>query len=225
MLGNLTTEQITYFVILILAFGVLLTERLRNDVVAVLIILALYTTGVLKSSEALSGFSSEPAIVVAGIVLSKGLHQTGVSEFMGNWVSRLSGSSYRRAIAVIMPSVALLSTFTHHLTTTAVMLPVTLKLSRERDIPPSKLLMPLSFAASLGTTITIIGAPAFLLASAALQQAGRPGLGIFSIAPIGLASRSPEPCSCCWLAASFCQTERVAATRASDFNSTTTLPK
>ena len=74
----------------------------------------------------------------------------------------------------------------HKHTTTAVMMPVTLNLSRERDIPPSKLLMPLSFAASLGTTITIIGAPAFLIASSTLQRAGRPGLGIFSIAPIGL---------------------------------------
>lgn len=46
--------------------------------------------------------------------------------------------------------------------------------------------MPLSFAASLGTTITIIGAPAFLVASGVLQQAGRPGLSVFSIAPIGL---------------------------------------
>jgi di/tricarboxylate transporter len=85
-----------------------------------------------------------------------------------------------------MPAVALLSAFTHHLTTTAVMLPVTLDLAREKDLPPSRLLMPLSFAASLGTTITIIGAPAFLIASAELRQAGRPGLGIFSIAPIGL---------------------------------------
>jgi di/tricarboxylate transporter len=67
------------------------------------------------------------------------------------------------------------------------MLPVTLNLARERDIPPSKLLLPLSFAASLGTTITIIGAPAFLIASSILQQAGRPALGIFSITPIGLA--------------------------------------
>ena len=85
-----------------------------------------------------------------------------------------------------MSSVALLSAFTHHVTTTAVMLPVTLDLSRERNIPASKLLMPLSFAASLGTTITIIGAPAFLIASDVLQRAARPELGIFSIAPIGL---------------------------------------
>ncbi len=47
--------------------------------------------------------------------------------------------------------------------------------------------MPMSFAASLGTTITIIGAPAFLIADGLLRQAGRPGLSIFSIAPIGLA--------------------------------------
>ncbi len=85
-----------------------------------------------------------------------------------------------------MLSVAFLSAFTHHVTTTALMLPVVLTLCRERDIAVSKLLMPMSFAASLGTTITIIGAPAFLIAGNVLVQAGRPGLGIFSIAPIGI---------------------------------------
>ncbi|MDQ5851815.1 MAG: SLC13 family permease [Chloroflexota bacterium] len=187
MLGDFTAQQLSFFAILVVAFGLLLTERLRNDLVAVLIILSLYVTGVLQAEEALAGFSSEPAIIVAAIfVLSAGLHQTGLSETIGGWIGRLAGSGYNRALAVIMPAVALLSAFTHHLTTTAVMLPVTLNLSRERDIPPSKLLMPLSFAASLGTTITIIGAPAFLIASSTLQRAGRPGLGIFSIAPIGL---------------------------------------
>jgi di/tricarboxylate transporter len=180
--------QISFLIILAVAFVLLLTERLRNDIVAVLIILSLTISGVLKPDEALGGFGSEPAIVVAAIfVLSGALHQTGLSDILGTWIGRLAGSSYTRAIIVIMPTVALLSAFTHHLTTTAIMLPVTLNLAREKDIPPSRLLMPLSFAASLGTTITIIGAPAFLIASGVLQQAGRPGLGIFSIAPIGLA--------------------------------------
>src|SRR5437868_852555 len=114
------------------------------------------------------------------------MHFTGLSDRMGDWIGRFAGKSLSRAIAVIMPSVALMSAFTHHVTTTAMMLPITLDLSRERKMPASKLLMPMSFAASLGTTITIIGAPAFLIASTVLQQAGRPGLGIFSIAPIGL---------------------------------------
>src|SRR5204863_767188 len=103
------------------------------------------------------------------------------------WIGRIAGRSYARMLLVIMPSVALLSAFTHHVTTTAVMLPVALSLGKETKIPPSKLLIPLSFAASLGTTITIIGAPAFLVASDSLQRVGRAGLGVFDIAPIGLA--------------------------------------
>jgi di/tricarboxylate transporter len=185
--GELNPQQISVFVILIVAFAILVTERIRNDLVAILIVLALYGTHVLTAPEALAGFSSEPAIVVAAIfVLSCALHQTGLSDKIGGWIGRLAGDSFTRAVAVIMPSVALLSAFTHHVTTTAVMLPVTLNLCRERNIPPSKLLMPMSFAASLGTTITIIGAPAFMIAGGVLQQAGRPGLGVFFIAPIGL---------------------------------------
>lgn len=187
MPGNLNPQQISFFIILIVGLGLLVTERLRNDLVALLVILALVVTGVLAPREALAGFGSEPAVVVAAIfVLSGALHQTGLSESFGQWIGRWAGRGYGRALMVIMPSVALLSAFTHHLTTTAVMLPVTLNLSRERGIPASKLLMPLSFAASLGTTITIIGAPAFLIASNVLEQGGRPGLTIFSIAPIGL---------------------------------------
>ena len=187
MTGNLNPQQIAFFAILILALILFVTEWIRTDVVAVMIVIALYVTRVLKADEALSGFSSEPAIVIAGIfVLSGAMHATGLSDRMGDWIGRFAGKSLSRAIAVIMPSVALLSAFTHHVTTTAVMLPITLDLSRERKLPASKLLMPMSFAASLGTTITIIGAPAFLIASTVLQQSGRSGLGIFSIAPIGL---------------------------------------
>ncbi|HMJ13185.1 MAG TPA: SLC13 family permease, partial [Polyangiaceae bacterium] len=187
MLARLSADQTAFLIILAVAFTLLLTEWLRNDVVAILIILALYSTGLLEAREALAGFGSEPAVVVAGIfVLSGGLYKTGLSDGVGRWIGRLAGHSYARMIGVIMPAVAVLSAFTHHLTTTAVMLPVTLNLARDARIAPSKLLMPLAFAASLGTTITIIGAPAFLIASSALEQAGGPGLSLFSIAPIGL---------------------------------------
>ncbi|MGI8423693.1 MAG: SLC13 family permease [Chloroflexota bacterium] len=181
-------QQIIFLVILTVAVAVLMTERLRNDIVGVLIIVALAVTKILKPEQAVAGFASEPAIVIAGIfVMAGALHQTGVSETIGSWIGRLAGGSLTRAIAVIMPSVAALSAFTHHVTTTAIMVPVAANLSRERGIPASKLMMPLSFAASLGTAITIIGAPAFLVASKTLTEAGRPALGIFSISPIGIA--------------------------------------
>jgi len=186
-LFGLSPQQILFLLILVAAIVLFMTEWIRTDVVAVMIVIALYVSRVLDAKDALSGFSSEPAIVVAGIfVLSAALHVTGLSDTIGNWIGRLAGNSLTRAIAVIMPSVALLSAFTHHVTTTAMMVPVTLDVSRERKLPASKLLMPMSFAASLGTAITIIGAPAFLIASNTLQQSGRSGLGIFSIAPIGI---------------------------------------
>ena len=180
-------DQLTLLLIIAGAFVLLLTERIRIDLTALLIIVALGVTGILPSAEALSGFGSEPAIVVAAIfVLSGAMYTTGLSDRLGLWIGRLAGSSSQRMITVIMTAVAALSAFTHHLTITAVMLPVTLKLSQDHDVPASRLLMPMSFAASLGTTITILGAPAFLIADRLLRQAGRPGLGIFSIAPIGI---------------------------------------
>lgn len=184
---GLNPQQAFFLLILTAAIVLFITEWIRSDLVAVMVVVALYVTRVLDPRDALSGFSSEPAIVVAAIfVLSAAMHATGLSDTIGSWIGRLAGKSLTRAIAVVMPSVAVLSAFTHHVTTTAMMVPVTLDLARERNIPASKLLMPMSFAASLGTAITIIGAPAFLIASTTLQQSGRSGLGIFSIAPIGL---------------------------------------
>jgi len=188
MITGIETNQI--ILLLILAGSVLLffTEWIRLDLTAILIILMLSLTGLLEPEEALSGFSSEPAILLAAVfVLNGAMYHTGLSARLGNWIKRLAGRSLDRAIAVVMPAVALLSAFTHHVTVTGLMLPPMLKFSRENDIPASKLLMPLSFAASLGTAITIIGAPAFLIADGLLRQAGASGLGIFSIAPIGLA--------------------------------------
>lgn len=188
MIIGIEPSQLYLFFILALTIVLLFTEWIRIDLVAILIIVALSITGILKAEDALSGFSSEPAILLATIfVLSGALYHTGLSEQLGNWIKRLAGNSLERMNGVIMPSVALLSAFTHHVTITAIMLPAILKLSRDNDVPASRLLMPMSFAASLGTTITIIGAPAFLIVDGLLKQAGRSGLGIFSIAPIGLA--------------------------------------
>jgi di/tricarboxylate transporter len=188
LLSGVQPNQVILLLILTGAVILLFTEWIRLDLTAILIILMLSLTGVLEPEDALSGFSSEPAILLASVfVLNGALYYTGLSERLGNWIKRLAGTSLERAVAVVMPSVALLSAFTHHVTITALMLPPMLKLSRENNIPASKLLMPLSFAASLGTAIAIIGAPAFLIASGLLQQSGYEGLSIFSIAPIGLA--------------------------------------
>ena len=183
----ITTPQIIYLAIAAVAFGLLITDKLRVDLVGILIMLALALTGLLSPKDAFSGLASEPALVIAAIfVLSRALQLTGVADIVTGWIVRLAGKTESRMLAVVMLGVSAFSTFTEHVTPTAIMMPVLLKVSRERGIPASKLLMPLSFAASLGSTIAVIGAPAFLFSSSLLQQAGRPALGIFSIAPIGI---------------------------------------
>lgn len=176
--------------LLILAGGLYLfvSERLRVDVTAMLILLALVLTRVLKPDQALSGFASEPAIIVAAVfVLSGGLAATGVTERLGLWIGRMAGRSEARAVAVVMPAVAALSAFTHHVMVTAMMLPLLLRHARQVNLPASRLLMPMSLAASIGTTLTLVSAPAFLLASDLIERSGGQPLGIFSITPIGLA--------------------------------------
>ena len=190
---EVSAEQAVFLAILVVAIGLLITERLRPDMVAVLVILALAYSHTLSTDEAFSGLKSEPAVVIACMfVLSAGLQNTGLSDFAGRWIGKLAGTSMPRMLAVIMPAVALASAFTHHVTITAVMLPITLALARDRDLAASKLLMPMAIASSLGTTITILGAPSFLVSSELLRQAGRPGLSVFSIAPIGIPLRFSE---------------------------------
>src|SRR5919202_3318042 len=185
--SQLPLHQIVFFAILAVAIGLLITEKLRTDMIALLIILALALTGILSPEEALAGFQSEPAIVIAAVfVLGAGLRYTGLSESLGRWTGKYAGGGMTRMLAVIMPASALLSTFTHHVAITAIMLPTTLSLAKQRGVAASKLLLPMAIGSSLGTTLATI-TPSFLVAGALLRQAGRPGLDLFSIAPIGLA--------------------------------------
>ena len=180
--------QILFLLILAGALYLFVSERLRLDVTAMLTLLALVLTGVLDSQQALSGFASEPAIIIAAVfVISGGLAATGITERIGQWIGQVGGRSETRAIAVVMPVVAALSSFTHHVMVTAMMLPILTRFAKLRGLSASRLLMPMSFAASLGTTLTLVSAPAFLLADNLIERTGSDGLGIFSITPIGIA--------------------------------------
>lgn len=181
-------HQILFLLILAGSLYLFVSERLRVDVTAMLTLLALVLTGVLDAKQALSGFASEPAIIVAAVfVISGGLAATGVTERLGQWIGRAAGQAEWRAVLVIMPAVAALSSFTHHVMVTAMMLPIVTRFAQARGLSPSKLLMPMSLAASLGTTLTLVSAPAFLLAADLLERTRSGELGIFSITPIGIA--------------------------------------
>ncbi|GAB6195850.1 SLC13 family permease [Lysobacter xanthus] len=181
-------HQILFLLILAGSLYLFVSEKLRVDVTAMLTLAALVLAGVLDTKQALSGFASEPAIIVAAVfVISGALAATGITERLGQWIGRAAGQAEWRAVLVIMPAVAALSAFTHHVMVTAMMLPIVARFAQARGLSPSKLLMPMSLAASLGTTLTLVSAPAFLLAADLLERNGAGELSIFSITPIGLA--------------------------------------
>src|SRR5918911_2045294 len=98
----LPMHQVVFFTILAAAIGLLITEKLRTDMIALLIILALALTGILSPEEALAGFQSEPAIVIAAVfVLGAGLRYTGLSESLGYWTGKFAGGRLSRMLAVI----------------------------------------------------------------------------------------------------------------------------
>ena len=184
----MTQEQIIFVAIVAVTLILFISEKIRIDIAAMLTLLALAATGILTPSEALSGFASEPAIIVASVfIISAALTETGLTERIGAGIARAAGASEWRAILVVMPAVAALAAFSHHLMVTAMMLPIMMRLARVQNLSPSRLLMPMSLAASLGTTLTIFSAPAFLLMNHLLQTAGQETLGVFGITPIGIA--------------------------------------
>ncbi len=185
---QITFDQIVFLLILAGALYLFISERLRVDVTAMVTLLAMVIAGVLDPDQALSGFASEPAIIVAAVfVISGGLAATGITEHIGQWIGRASGKSEGRAVAVTMPAVAAMASFTHHVMVTAMMLPILTRFAKKNGLSASRLLMPMSLAASLGTCLTLVSAPAFLLANNLLERTGAEGLGIFSITPIGIA--------------------------------------
>ena len=179
----------TLFVFLILFVTILLfvSDRLRLDVVAILVILALMLSGLLSSNEALAGFGDPVVILIAGLfVVGEGLFRTGVAFAIGNWLMRAGGTSETRMMILLMLVVAGLSAFMSSTGAVAIFIPVSLNLAAKAGIQPSRLLMPIAFASLIGGMLTLIGTPPNLVVSTQLTREGLEGFGFFEFTPIGL---------------------------------------
>lgn len=183
----LTYEIALVLAILIVAVLLFVTEKLRSDLVAMLVLLALALSGLLAPEKALSGFSHSAVItVIAVFIISEGLFQTGVAHAMGSYLTQIAGHSEIRLTVTIMLAVAGISAVMNNVGATAVLLPVVVGLARKNKIPSSKLLIPLSFGALQGGLLTIVGRPANIIVSEALEQVTGEPFGFFAFTGIGL---------------------------------------
>jgi di/tricarboxylate transporter len=182
------TPQIALTLGIILAALVLFaTEKLRVDVVALLVLITLGILGLIPRNELFSGFSNSAVITVWAVyMVSGGLFRTGVADRMGRAILKVAGYQEWSLVAIIMLTVGVLSAFMNNVGAVAMLLPAVVGISRQTKVPVSKLLIPLAFASLLGGAMTLIGTPANILATGILADRGLETLGFFEFTPIGL---------------------------------------
>lgn len=182
----MTIQQISIFATLLLTLIFFINGRWRYDIIALLALLAVTLTGLVPVERTFSGFSNPAVITVAAVlVLSRGLQNSGIVDWIGQRLARLKGGITVQ-LAALTSLVTLLSAFMNNVGALALLLPVALDLSRKKQIPASALLMPLAFASLLGGMTTLIGTPPNILASSFRQQAGGQPFLMFDFSLVGV---------------------------------------
>lgn len=172
--------------ILVISLVLFISEVIRMDVVALLVLGTLAITGLVDSNQAFAGFSNSAVITVwAMFILSEGLTRTGIADIIGRQVMRLGGHREVTLIFVIMITGAVLSAFMNNIGVAALMLPVVVEVARRTGVAASRLLMPLAYSTLLGGLTTLIGTPPNLLISESLVLGGYEPFGLFDFTPIG----------------------------------------
>lgn len=183
----MTPEIAIVLSILAIAVILFITEWVRMDVVALMVLVSLALTGLVSPAEALSGFSSPAVVTVwAVFILSSALARTGIAGFIGRGMLRLAGGSEIRLLLIIMLTAGVLSGFMNSIGVASLFLPVVIDITRRTKWSPSKLLIPLAFASLLGGLNTLIGTPPNILISEALRDAGLTPFEMFDFTPVGV---------------------------------------
>ena len=167
------------------AIALFVTEKLRVDVVALLVMTALVVTGTISLSDGLSGFSNQATIMVAAMfVLSAALQRNGAVAAIGEVLSRIRHQWLFLLVMLVL--VSCVAAFVNNTATVAVFLPLVLAASTANRWAPSKFLIPLSYMSQAAGVCTLIGTSTNLLVDSMARDAAGVGFSLFEFAPLGL---------------------------------------
>ncbi|MGM0553851.1 MAG: SLC13 family permease [Pseudomonadota bacterium] len=191
---TLTTEMIVVLALLAFTIFLFVSEIIRVDLAAisVMVLLGLLTLvpglGILVAQDALfSGFASNAVIsIIAVMIIGAGLDKTGVMHTVATFIMRVGGTSEKSIIPTVSGTVGVISSFMQNIGAAALFMPVMSRISNRLDIPLSRLLMPMGFAAIVGGTMTLVGSSPLILLNDLLPSDIEP-FQLFDVTPIGLA--------------------------------------
>ncbi len=179
--------MIITLIILALSIVFFISGKIRSDVVALCALLSLMIFGILTPSEALSGFSNNVVIMMIGLfVVGGGIFQTGLAKSISDRIIKLAGDSQSKLFILIMLLTSSIGAFVSNTGTVALLMPIVISVAIGAKASPSRFLMPLAFASSLGGMMTLIGTPPNLVISNTLKDAGYGELSFFSFFPVGI---------------------------------------
>ena len=182
----MTQDALFVFGLIGVAGALMASNRVRFDVVALLVLIALMLSGVLTVGQTLAGFGNPVVIMVAGLlVVGEMLARTGVARAVGDWILKKGGSDEKRLLILIMIAAALLGAVMSSTAVVAIFIPIVLRIASETGLKSSRLLMPMSYAALISGMLTLIATAPNLVVHEELKSAGYEGFGFFTFSPVG----------------------------------------
>jgi len=181
------TDIAIVFGVILVALGLFIWQKIPAVIVAVLVSLVLFFSGILSAGEVLSGLGDPVVILIAGLfVVGTGLEVSGVTTWAGQQLVEKSGGSRTRALVLLILIAAIATAAISVNGTVAALIPMVVVVSMRLGLPTSQLLIPLCFAAHSATMLTLLGAPLNVIASNAAEDAGFGGIGFFEFAVAGI---------------------------------------
>jgi len=194
---TLSSDMILVLIVLSATIGLFVSELVRVDIAAILVMVTIGLLGLVPTSELFNGFASNAVIsIIAVMILGAGLDRTGVMTVVSAWILKIGGERVGRIVPLVSGTVGVISSMMQNVGATALFLPVMSRISARTQIPLSRLLMPMGFCAILGGTITMVGSSPLILLNDLIENANSslpPGVqtletfSLFDVTPVGIA--------------------------------------
>jgi di/tricarboxylate transporter len=194
---TLTGDMMLVLVVLTATIGLFVSELVRVDIAAILVMVTIGLLGLVPANELFDGFASNAVLsIIAVMILGAGLDRTGVMTVVAAYILKVGGNTATRIVPLVSGTVGVISGMMQNVGATALFMPVMSRISNRTHIPLSRLLMPMGFCAILGGTLTMVGSSPLILLNDLIENANQslpPGVetlepfDLFDVTLIGLA--------------------------------------